>query len=222
VPLNSALGSVVAERAFDFLCLLFLIGVSLILEFERFSKLFQEIFSEKLKGINETVLISLGVGSLVFVILMLLFWKKITQIAIINKIVSFIKTIILEAAGSFRKMKRKGAFIFHTILIWLLYYLMTYLLFFSLDSTSHLEPMAGLVILIIGGLGMSAPVTGGFGIFHQMVASTLTMFYGLANESGLVYAIVIHESQFLTYIFIGGTCALLTLWMARKQKALAA
>ena len=95
-------------------------------------------------------------------------------------------------------------------------------MFFSLESTSHLNPMAGLVILIIGGLGMSAPVTGGFGIFHKMVSDTLTLFYGLDEESGLVYAVVIHESQFLTYIFIGGTCALITLWFARKQKVIAA
>jgi uncharacterized protein (TIRG00374 family) len=221
VPMNSALGSVVAERAFDFLCLLTLIGLSLILEFERFSKLFLDIFTQKLKGLNQNLIVGIIIALVVLTFIAFIFRATLNKISIINKVVTFIKTIILEAAGSFRRMKRKGSFLLHTFIIWICYYLMTYLMFFSLDSTSHLAPMAGLVILIIGGLGMSAPVTGGFGLFHEMVAGGLTLFYGLDSDSGLAYAVVIHESQFLTYLFIGGACALVTLWLSRKQKAIA-
>lgn len=220
VPINSSFGTVVAERALDFFCLLILIGVSLILEFERFSIFFSDIFfkkeTSKSGSLLESPLFLVGMSViLLFSVTVIIFRKRIFLSPLFLKSKNFTKGI-WEGVISIRKLEKKGAFLFHTFFIWICYYCMTYLLFFSLPSTSDLGPTAGLVILIIGGLGMSAPASGGIGPFHLMVAGALQLFYGLSREEGVAYAFVIHESQLATIFFVGLACSIIVLIKAKK------
>jgi glycosyltransferase 2 family protein len=125
---------------------------------------------------------------------------------------------IWEGIVSVKKMERKWAFIFHTLIIWVCYYLMTYLIFFSLPATANLGPMAGLVILIVGGLGMSAPTQGGIGAFHYLVAGALQLFYGLTEDDGVAYALLIHTSQLVTVLIVGLFSLIICFFIARKFK----
>ncbi|HEX8545521.1 MAG TPA: lysylphosphatidylglycerol synthase transmembrane domain-containing protein [Cytophagaceae bacterium] len=221
VPFNSSFGTVVAERAFDFICLLSLVGLSLVLEFERFSLFFNEVvFNKSAKTPAESNLkfyLILGGVVLVSFVLFLIFRNRIFSSALFIKIKTFLKGI-LEGVFSIRKLENKGAFLFHTFVIWACYFLMTYLAFFALPSTANLGPLAGLVILIVGGLGMSAPASGGIGPFHIMVAGALTLFYGLSKDDGVAYAFVIHTSQFASLFIIGGICAIISIVLAKKRK----
>lgn len=220
VPINSSFGTVVAERALDFFCLLVLIGISLILEFERFNIFFSDIFFKKEENSSGSLLesplflVSMCV-LLLFSITVIILRKRIFLSPLFLKSKNFTKGI-WEGVISIRKLERKSAFIFHTFYIWTCYYFMTYLLFFSLPATSGLGPTAGLVILIIGGLGMSAPASGGIGPFHLMVAGALQLFYGLSREEGVAYAFVIHESQLATIFLIGLVCSIIVLVKAKK------
>jgi len=223
VPIDKAFGTVVAERAFDFICLIILIGLSLILEFNRLTTFFSEkVFNNKTTPTAEASLISnpifwgstfLGLCVFMFVI----FREKIKNLSIYKKVLTFIKGV-MEGVFSIRKLKRKNEFIFHTIFIWVCYYFMTYLVFFSLDATSSLSPAAGLVLLVVGGLGMSAPVQGGFGAFHEFVSSALEGFYHLSKLDGLAFAVVIHTSQTLAVIIVGGAALIATLFLSRKTQ----
>ena len=73
VPVNVGFGTVVAERVFDVVTLLFLIGLAFVLEFGRLSNFFMELFGEKLgigqgSGSNRIALLGglavLGIGFL--------------------------------------------------------------------------------------------------------------------------------------------------------------
>ena len=74
-------------------------------------------------------------------------------------------------------MKKRGAFIFHSIFIWANYWAMTWVVVFALPTTSHLGLMDGLFLLVIGGLGMAAPVQGGIGAYHWIVSRGLNSVY---------------------------------------------
>ena len=63
--------------------------------------------------------------------------------------------------------------------------------------------MDGLFLLVIGGLGMSAPVQGGIGAYHWIVSRGLSTVYGITVEQGLVFATISHESQSLLAITLG-------------------
>ena len=124
----------------------------------------------------------------------------------------------MEGVRTVFKMKRKKEFFIHTVLIWVLYWLMTYIIVYALPSTSQLGPMDGLFILVIGGLGMSAPVQGGIGAFHLIVAAGLTI-YGIKYDDAMSYAFLLHESESFLAIFLGGL-SLLLLFLARKKESI--
>jgi hypothetical protein len=150
-------------------------------------------------------------------ILFFLFKQHFLKIVLIKKIYDFGLSLLIQAIDSFRLLKKKKEFLLHTFLIWLGYYTTTYMIFFALPFTSHLDAMAGLVILIVGGLGMAAPSSGGIGPFHIMVAGALTLFYGLTKDDGIAFAFVLHTSQLIAMFAVGGICAIWSLYLGKKE-----
>ncbi len=219
IPFASSFATVVAERVFDFICLLTLILLAFVLEYERFITFFEEtVFAKKDPGeggfpLTYVLLGIMAAGALVF----FGFKKHFLKIPLVQKVYDFVVSLFVQAIDSFRLLKKKKEFLFQTILIWGGYYLMTYLVFFSLPYTSHLDAMAGLVILIVGGLGMSAPASGGIGPFHIMVAGALTLFYGLSKDDGVAFAFVLHTSQLISMLVVGGICAYWSLFLGKKN-----
>jgi len=114
-------------------------------------------------------------------------------------------------------MKRKWEFIIHSLLIWFLYILMTWVVVFALEETSGLTFIDGMFLLVAGGLGMSAPVTAGFGAFHWIISRGLVYVYGLSLEVGGAYAILAHESNSLLTIIMGAV-SYVVFMIYRKKK----
>jgi len=74
-----------------------------------------------------------------------------------------------------------------------------------------------LFILVVGGLGMAAPVQGGIGALHWIISSALTL-YGLSKEQGLVFATIQHESQTIFAILLGTFSILMLLLQSRVKR----
>lgn len=219
VPINSAFGTVVAERIFDVIMLLLLLSLNFILEFKRLNNFFMDLFSSKLGGlgqISQNVYIILTCVVILFLALIIAIYKyraKFTQLAFLNKIRVFVRGM-LEGVLSVRKLDRKWDFILHTIIIWICYYGASYALTFALPNTQRLDMLAGLTILMMGGLGMAAPVQGGTGPFHILVSSAL-LLYGWSQEEGLILATFIWASQTLLTLIVGGICFVISLFIPK-------
>lgn len=221
VPVSTSLGSVVAERLLDVLSLFLLIFLALVLEFDRLGGFFRDFFTEKLGSLSQNIglLIVLGVIVLGLLLVVYLFFRnnkeKITTHSLFIKIKNFIKEL---AAGftSILKVRNPFGFWGSTIFIWVAYYLMSFLVFFAMPATENLGISAGLSVLIMGGLGMSAPVQGGFGTFHLLVSSILVL-YGIPIEEGKSYATLLHSSQVLFILFFGGISMIIALVMGKKK-----
>lgn len=219
VNMSASIGTVVAERIFDFLGLLSLIVLALAIEFDRLSGFFVDFVNDKFGGLQMT---STKLGILLifgFILaggLITLWWfrERIKRKPMYYKIRSFIREMI-HGFTSVLRLEKKRWFWLSTIFIWVLYYIMAYVLFFSVESTSHLGLTAGLSVLIMGGLGMSAPVQGGFGTYHIFVGSVL-LTYGIAEKDGFFFATLVHTSQTLSVMIFGGISLLLTLPAKKK------
>ena len=214
VNMSASFGTVVAERIFDFLGLLSLIVLALTLEFDRLSNFFVDFINDKFGGLQMTsgkLGLVLIIGFILAIGLLTLWWfrERIKRKPFYYKLRSFIREMINGFTSVLRLKKRRG-FWLSTIFIWVLYYVMAYVLFFSVESTSHLGLTAGLSVLIMGGLGMSAPVQGGFGTYHIFVGSIL-LTYGIAEKDGSFFATLVHTSQTLSVMIFGGISLLLTL-----------
>ena len=110
---------------------------------------------------------------------------------------------VINGLKTIMKLKRNWEFIFHTVFIWINYALMTWVVVFCLESTSHLSFGNSIFILVIGGLAMSAPVQGGIGAFHYFVSRGIAFVEGVSIEDASAYAILTHESQLILVLLLG-------------------
>jgi len=191
-------GTVVAERLTDVVMLLLIMISVLALQFDLLGGFLMKTL--KLDSFAEIFLSPLFYGLLVLVALSLFLIKRYAKQ---YKALMFLKTLMekfTEGLSSIRKIKNKPLFIFHTLFIWFMYFLMIYVCFFSLPTTSSLGINAGLTILLTGSLGMVAPVQGGIGAWHFMVIATLKL-YGIPTEDGGVFALIVHAAQ--NFMIIG-------------------
>ena len=58
---------------------------------------------------------------------------------------------------------------------------------------------------------MLAPIQGGIGPWHFMVAETLIL-YGIQREDGLIFALIAHTTTNLIYIVLGGLALLILIF----------
>lgn len=217
VSMTSAFGSVVAERALDLLILIILASITFIIEFDKLSKFVSEKFSDKLpstESFSGIFLIGLAIF-IAFLLLVFLAFKIFKSKIIRNKYFIKLKQFLLELLEGFlsiRKIQKQPQFWLATIGIWVLYYSMLIVVFFAFPPTTNLSLLAGLTLLIMSGLGMSAPVQGGIGVFHILVSSVLVL-YGISAEDGKIFALIAHTTQFMTIMFFGGISFIISVFM---------
>jgi glycosyltransferase 2 family protein len=108
---------------------------------------------------------------------------------------------------SVRFVKRKWAFIFHTVFIWSMYLLSIRLGFYAMESVSHLGMRPSFTILSFGSLAMII-TQGGIGAYQLAVQKTLTL-YGIAEVDGLAYGWLLWAVQTLMVLVVGLVCLLL-------------
>ncbi len=217
VAIASSFGTVIAERILDLLILLFLIFFGFLVQYNKLAEFMKNHFLGNHKSIMHYVTIGLVVliiSAIILLIVFLIFRDQLKRSPFVLKL----KRILSELAAGFvsiRQIKNKWGFWLSTFIIWLFYYLMAYVVFFSIPQTSHLSPLAGLSVLIMGGLGMSAPVQGGFGTYHIFVSSILAL-YGIAPEDGKFFAFLLHTSQFMTVLITGAISFVISLLITKR------
>ena len=219
IPMDKLVGTVITERVIDFITLLLMIFFVLIIKFKKvggffnneiFNPLYNNYFS---KYIFWIIIISALVFSVGFLFLMR---QKLMGMSVFQRINNFIKGLS-EGLKSVFRIKKLRLFFAHTLFIWIMYVLMTYVVFFAIEPTRNLTFTDSFFILTIGGIGMSAPVQNGFGAYHWIVSNGLLMVLNIPIEGGLSYATICHESQTLMVLFTG-PIAMFLVFFAKKKK----
>ncbi|WP_017733269.1 lysylphosphatidylglycerol synthase transmembrane domain-containing protein [Nafulsella turpanensis] len=221
VPVSASLGTVLVDRAFDLLALLSIVGMALFLEFDVLKDFLAQIFQgegtdSSSQGFFFYYLLAgvVLVAGLLWVIYRL-YRVQILQHALYQKASGFVREL-LAGVMSVRKLESPVGFWLSTILIWVMYYLMSYLIVFSLPATSDIDFIAGLSILAMGGIGMAAPVQGGLGTYHLLVSGVL-MLYGAEENEAVLLAFVLHTSQTLLVIVVGSISFLISMLRKKAQ-----
>ena len=222
VPFDSLLGSVVAERVFDLIVLLFLIFIVIVLQLELVGGFVNRLIVEPLMENVSTnisgiisVLVIIAIIIVAAIILHRVFKNRLQESDLFNKIRGFANGF-LDGVKTIWRLERRLAFFFYTFVIWFMYFLMTYVVFFAFDSTSHLDYIDGLTVLAIGSLGMVAPVPGGIGAYHFIVKAILFELYMIPNDIAASWATLIHTSQSLFIVLLGSISYFMILSLKRK------
>ena len=221
VPATKAFGTIVMERIIDVLILGILMLVLLAVEVDQITSILTNSMSSKFTGLQDKLyLLAGGIFIALVVATFFAFRKRIQESFLYAKILGLLKKV-LEGVSSILKVKNQGAFWFHTLGIWVMYYFMAYVLFQCFPLTASLSPWVGFSILVIGALGMAAPVQGGLGAYHFLITPVLIFYLQAQNPSkDEVLGIVtfMHAAQSLVTIVIGGIAVGLSSAMSRKKQ----
>lgn len=226
IPVDKLIGTVIVERVVDLISLFLLLVFLLIIRIDTFGAfLGDSVFKPLSVKISDTLDFSWFIwiviaGTIIgFISLYFIFREKLASVAMVSKIKNMVKGVI-SGLKTVYQMKRRWEFLLFTIFIWGFYLLMTWVVVFSLPSTSGLKLVDGLFILVIGGLGMSAPVQGGIGAYHWIVSRGLaSVFTFISIEEGLAYATISHGSQALFAIALGSLSLVFLVSRNKKKHA---
>jgi uncharacterized protein (TIRG00374 family) len=201
ISFTKLVGTVVVERLVDMLTLLILLLIVVLTQFGQVLEFLRNNpeVNEKLQKVIYSPILLFGLLILFAIAWFARHW--ILQSKFLKKVKELISKFI-EGLQSIREMKNKGSFIFHSAFIWLMYYLMFYVVFFSFSFTSHIGPLAGLAVFVLGSFGMVAPVQGGIGAWHFMIIEGLAL-YGVERTDGKIYALLAHGTTTLMLIVLG-------------------
>jgi uncharacterized protein (TIRG00374 family) len=224
IPVDSLLGTVIVERVVDLIMLLLILLILLFSWMEKFGAFFGEQVLQPLQekllelfGGTQVFWLMVAASFVLIVLLIYLFRKSLARFSLVRKIKGVISGV-LDGLKTIYRMKRKWEFVLHSVLIWFLYILMTWVVVYALEELSGLTFIDGMFLLVIGGLGMSAPVTAGIGAYHWITSRGLMFVYGFSLETGTAYAILAHESNSLLTILLGAISYMI-LMLSRKRNS---
>lgn len=217
VSVSHSLGTVVTERVIDLFILLAITAVTFFLQFN----LLESYFNEGLTNLKTQLLENWWVLLILLVLgvfgLYILFYSSIgKKIQFIGKVKDFVKGL-WEGMLSLKNLKNQFGFWASTLGIWFLYFLMLYVITFGSPLTENLGILAGLSILVMGSFGMATPIPNGVGAFHTLVAGVLVL-YGINQQDGIIFATIMHTSQFITVLVIGSLSLILVNLKHKRKK----
>ena len=217
-PVEISFGTVVVERIVDLVCLLSLIALAFLLE------------SEKLFAFLETLPVA-GEGTMTTLTLLIYGLAALLVIAIIfvllvkknRKLNAFFHRTwegFKEGLWSIAKVRKKGLFIGYSIVIWLLYFSMSYSVMQAFPETKFLGVKAVLSLFAIGSIAMAAPLPGGAGSYHVLVPQGLVFLYQVPMPDAVAFTFIFHGWQ-TAILIVGGAISLLvtSFIVKRKNKA---
>lgn len=201
VSFSKSLGTVVAERLIDMLCVGLLTGVTLLMQLGIFTSFFERTGTNvaSLTGLFSSTNFYITLLCIAAAIILLVYLLR--HLSFFTKIKDTLNNIWL-GVSSLRRVKHKGWFIFYTLAIWVCYFFHFYLCFYCFHFTASLGWSAGLVLFVAGTIAVIVPTPNGAGPWHFAII-TMMMMYGISKEEAGIFALLVHGIQSFLLILLG-------------------
>lgn len=204
IPLDKVMGTVLLDRIIDVILMFLITCLAFIFAFRELSNFLAEnnALADKIQGLLQNPYIMGLMAVFIMVGLIILFTPRIRQSKYGLRLKYFIKGL-LAGVKSVRSVEKPGWFIFHSVFIWVMFFMMVFVGFQVIEPTSHLGLDASLVIFTLGSFGFIIPSPGGMGTYHFLVTSGL-LIYGISGSDGFSYAnITFFTVQIFGVVFLG-------------------
>lgn len=209
VPADKMIGTIVAERAFDMLCLILVTVAAVFLEADVIGEYAQDLFGKVSEKTN--VFIFVLIAGVLMIITLVLVYRRFRE----SKVGRFLKGLS-DGIRSILNLKTRFKFLLYTVLLWTSYWFLLVLGFWSMQELEHLSGMCALVVLIFGSVGMIF-TQGGIGAYPYLVGKIL-LFYGIAEAYGLAFGWLSWSVQTGVVIVLGLiSLILLPIYNSRKK-----
>jgi len=202
IPIGQAIGTVLVERSVDLLFMAGTFFLAFLLERQLFVSLAGELVD--LSALTSSLLRQLPLllgGGAVFLLFLYLLGSKYRNHGLVNKFQLFSRQL-LSGVLAIGHLKNPLGFWLSSVAIWIIYFLTMYTVSQGIESAANLSGSQVLLVMVMGTIGMIAPVQGGIGTFHALVAYILVIF-GVSESDGKIFAAIIHGTQMLLVIGVG-------------------
>ncbi len=202
ISVGHLIGTVILERSIDLLFLLGTIFLAFLIENQLFLSLAGQLID--LENLTKKLVNNLPVligGLILFVLFVFFLFRKYRNHGIINKFQNFGRQL-LSGVKSISTLQNPVGFWASSVLIWAIYFLTMYTVSLGIQSTANLTPGQVLLVMVMGSIGMVAPVQGGIGTFHALVAYILIQL-GVSESDGKIFAAIIHGTQVILVMLVG-------------------
>lgn len=201
VPFSKSLGTVVTERMVDALCMLLIAGVTLLLELPVFLTFFHQT------GTKIPSLVHLFASPWFYVALFSVVGAVAVLVWMVRALSVFerVRGVVLDVwqgIVSLRQVRNVPLFLFHTVVMWVCYFLHFYLTFYCFPFTADLGIQAGLVMFVAGTFAVIVPTPNGAGPWHFAVIRMM-MLYGVDATDASTFALLVHGVQTLLVVVLG-------------------
>ena len=208
VPFQKGFGTIISERVVDLIFLLFFTILALTIKFD---VLYDYVFESIPSSILYLIIIAM-----VLLAVSIPLYIKFSKSNINKKLKTFVIGL-KEGVFSILKMRKKGAFLFHTFVIWGLYLLSFYTALHALPETANI-PFGTIIITFVVGSFTFAFTNSGFGTYPAAVAGILTIF-GVAKTVGTAFGWIVWISNICSIVFFGVlSLVLLPLYNGKRLK----
>lgn len=210
-PVEISFGTVVVERIIDLICLLALIGLAFVMEWD---KLVSFLNSLPLgRGTGATVpawAYVAGAGALGVGLLIYLFRN--------NPRLQKLWKGFREGLVSVLRVRQRALFILYSVMIWALYFVTSFCVLKAFPQTAMLGISAVLTLFALGSIAMAVPLPGGTGSYHTIVPLGLTALYQMPKAEAIAFVFIFHAWQTLLMIVAGVICLLASYWIIRWKR----
>jgi len=217
LKLNKLIGTIIIERTFDLICYIFFIALTVLIQIDTVGR----YVGDQLSALSPEPGRSPWIKPALIIVLIAGIWfglrwlyKRYPGHVLISKLKAF-TTGLVEGFSAIRKLKKRKAFIAHTIFIWLMYLLQIFLGFYAMQGTEHLGAKAAFSVLTLATLAMIV-TPGGIGSFPIFVMQTLVL-YQIDPTLGKAFGWLMWGVS-TVIIILSGCVALISLPYINKRK----
>jgi uncharacterized protein (TIRG00374 family) len=217
VKFDKVMGTIVLDRLLDVISLLIVFLITIMISSGQILNFISSNsdLADKINNILGSKVFWFVIVAGIVVMLFFIKSKKFKNSFIGKKVFSFLKGIV-EGIKSIRSVRKPGWFLFHSIFIWFMYFMMNYVGFKAFLPTAGLGLKAAVTVFTFGSLGIVIPSPGGMGTYHFLVIEALKLF-GVNGSDGFSYANIIFFSVQIIGIIAFGILALFSLNISTKK-----
>lgn len=218
IPADKLIGTIIVERMIDALTLLLVFGITLGIQPELYSRILSAFFKQDTgagKKDAPVLLITLLIAGAA--LLLVAAWMLIRK-KTINDLLGIIRKItgsVLQGVSTIRHLKKRKAFLFLTLLLWICYLGGGYIGFMAFRETAIYGIREAFTILSAGSIGMIAS-PGGIGAYALLIDQTMQL-YGLNSSIAVAFGWILWLAQ-TAVILLGGVLSFALLpWINKKR-----
>lgn len=217
IPADKLIGTIILERIIDAITLLIIFGITILIQPGIYSQLSETFFSHsntETKKASGFIVALIVIGIIVLAIAAWMIIKKKN----FQNLIALLKRIgmnVWKGVSTIEHLKKRGQFIFLTIIIWGLYLAGGWIGFLAFEETSEFGVKEAFTVLSAGSVGMIV-TPGGIGAYAVLLEKTMQL-YGTQKGIALAFGWMLWLVQ-TCVLLIAGIFSFIALPYYNKQK----